>query len=86
MENSILTHLSSFSRSYILKILSGIEYGRLDITMKDRGETEPQAFGNSSPKDSSEPVCSISVNSPNVWTRMSINVDLVGCNQCDQSF
>ncbi|KAJ8070905.1 hypothetical protein OCU04_001264 [Sclerotinia nivalis] len=76
MENSILSHLSSFTRSYILKILSKIEYGRLDITMKDRGEAEPQVFGNTSLKDSSEPVCSIIVNSPNVWTRMSINVDL----------
>lgn len=77
MENSLLTHLSSFSRGYILKILSKIEYGRLNITMSDRGETEPQAFGNTLSKDPLEPVCSIIVNSPNVWTRMSINVDLV---------
>ncbi|CAD6457633.1 552469fa-e615-4877-9594-3bfc831c7e3c [Sclerotinia trifoliorum] len=76
MGNSIPSYLSSFTRSYILNILSKIEYGRLDMTMKDRGETEPQVFGNSSLKDSSQPVCSITVNSPNVWTRMSINVDL----------
>ncbi|ESZ90408.1 hypothetical protein SBOR_9196 [Sclerotinia borealis F-4128] len=47
--------------------------------MKDRGEEElvPQCFGNSSLlKDFSEPACSIIINSSNVWTRMSINVDL----------
>ncbi|CAD6446958.1 e24b2426-2612-49fe-b763-dcff70395709 [Sclerotinia trifoliorum] len=62
MGNSIPSYLSSFTRSYILNILSKIEYGRLDMTMKDRGETEPQVFGNSSLKDSSQPVCSITVN------------------------
>ncbi|KAF5875821.1 putative cyclopropane-fatty-acyl-phospholipid synthase protein [Botrytis fragariae] len=79
MENSILSHFSSFNRSFILRTLSSIKYGRLYITMKDENETKPRLFGNTSTEsiDSSEPKCSVIINSPNVWTRMSINADLI---------
>ncbi|THV47660.1 hypothetical protein BGAL_0297g00170 [Botrytis galanthina] len=92
MENSILSHFSSFNRSFILRTLSSIKYGRLYITMKDQNETKPRLFGNTSSEliDSSEPKCSVTINSPNVWTRMSINVDLgfseaymIGELECD---
>ncbi|CCD48303.1 hypothetical protein BofuT4_uP106870.1 [Botrytis cinerea T4] len=79
MEVSVLSYFSSFNRSFILKTLSSIKYGRLYITMKDQNETKPRIFGNTSSDsiDSCEPKCSVIINSPNVWTRMSINVDLV---------
>ncbi|KAK8910897.1 hypothetical protein QC760_001823 [Botrytis cinerea] len=60
--------------------------------MKDQNETKPRIFGNTSSDsiDSCEPKCSVIINSPNVWTRMSINVDLgffeafmVGELECD---
>ncbi|KAF7940578.1 uncharacterized protein EAE98_000705 [Botrytis deweyae] len=78
MENSIISHFSSFNRSCIFKKLSSIKYGRLYITMKDQNETKSRLFGNASSEsiDSSEPKCSVIINSANVWTRMSINVDL----------
>ncbi|KAF7880313.1 uncharacterized protein EAF02_007159 [Botrytis sinoallii] len=79
MENSIISHFSSFNRSFIFEKLSSIKYGRLYITMKDQNETKPRIFGNTSLEsiDSSEPKCSVIINSPKVWTRMSINVDLI---------
>ncbi|TGO25455.1 hypothetical protein BPAE_0079g00010 [Botrytis paeoniae] len=92
MENLILSHFSSFNRSFILQTLSSIKYGRLYITLKDQNETKPRLFGNTSSEsiDSSEPKCSVIIDSPNVWTRMSINVDLgfseafmVGELECD---
>jgi cyclopropane-fatty-acyl-phospholipid synthase len=76
LEGAILSYLSAFSRTYILKTLSKLEYGDLQIVMKDQGQETSQTFGSKS-KDPNMPSATLVINNSNAWTRMSINLDLV---------
>jgi hypothetical protein len=76
LEGAILSHLSAFSRTYILKTLSKLEYGSLEMKMRDQGQETSQTFGTTS-KDPTVPSAIVVINNSNAWTRMSINLDLV---------
>ncbi|PQE16424.1 cyclopropane-fatty-acyl-phospholipid synthase protein [Rutstroemia sp. NJR-2017a BVV2] len=75
LEGAILSHLSAFSRTYILKTLSGLKYGSLQMVMKDQGQETSRTFGSTS-KDPNMPCVTLVINNSNAWTRMSINLDL----------
>jgi hypothetical protein len=77
VQHFFLRYFSSFSRSYILSLLTKLSHGRLNLTLKDQAQTEELTYGVSSKLEPDAPEAFLVVKSPNVWTRLSMNLDLV---------
>jgi hypothetical protein len=77
LQHFFLSYFSSFSRSYILSLLTKLSHGRLNLTLKDQAQTEELTYGVSAKLDPEAPEAFLVVKSPNVWTRLSMNLDLV---------
>lgn len=77
VQHFFLRYFSSFSRSYILSLLTKLSHGRLNLTLKDQAQTEELTYGVSAKLDPDSPEAFLVVKSPNVWTRLSMNLDLV---------
>jgi hypothetical protein len=77
VQHFFLCYFSSFSRSYILSLLTKLSHGRLNLTLKDQAKTEEHTYGVSTKLDPDVPEACLVVKSPNVWTRLSMNLDLV---------
>jgi hypothetical protein len=77
VQHFFLRYFSSFCRSYILSLLTKLSHGRLNLTLKDQAQTEELTYGASAKLDPDAPEAFLVVESPNVWTRLSMNLDLV---------
>jgi hypothetical protein len=77
VQHFFLRYFSSVSRSYILSLLTKLSHGRLNLTLKDRAQTEELTYGASAKLNPDAPEAFLVVKSPNVWTRLSMNLDLV---------
>jgi hypothetical protein len=77
VQHFFLRYFSSFSRSYILSLLTKLSHGRLNLTLKDQAQTEELTYGVSAKLAPEAPEAFLVVKSPNVWTRLSMNLDLV---------
>ena len=77
IQSHFLSRFASFSQFYIIKTLSGITYGRLILTLRDGTEPQDLFFGTPAKTDAVAPEASLIVNKANVWTRLSMNLDVV---------